>query len=172
MRALALLPAAWLLVVLALGGAAAAPAALAFPALAPGPATSDHLLLLGATGNPASCVATAPGSCSTGLHLSLALGSVGFPIHQPSYTGTGEARLTWLLPFAGAMLPVGYQTYRCGWVDGVFQDDCTFSEGMMLPALLNSPPPGTLYEHTCHSFELGSRTPGGSGDVRCFVWHV
>lgn len=142
----------------------------------PGPVTEHNILNIPipgmGPGPTASCSAAAPAGCSTGLHLSMYQMTIGFPTSQPGYTGTAEVKVTWLLPTVGQVAPVGAQVFRCNWNGGVFVGGCVISPGQLLPFQLNWPPPGTIFEHTCTSYALGTNTPGGSGAYSCFVTHL
>ena len=134
---------------------------------------TDHILVPGVPGpNPASCAAVAPAGCSTGVHLSMYSMTIGFPGFQPGYTGTTEVKVTWVTALTGQVVPgVGAQVFRCNFINGNVVS-CVISPGSLLPAQFNWPPPGTLFEHTCSSYALGTTTPGGVGTYSCFVSHI
>jgi hypothetical protein len=54
-------------------------------------------------------------------------------------------------------------------VNNAFQG--CFIVAQTLPTQVNWPPPGTVFETTCTSYDLGTTTPGGTGHFSCFVDH-
>ncbi|MCA1813826.1 MAG: hypothetical protein LC624_07740, partial [Halobacteriales archaeon] len=140
----------------------------------------DHFLVPGVAipgvtdgANPAGCTGTAPAStgCTTGMHLSFFIEQTGFLAADfPHYTGTIESKEVWLTPATGPVVPEGALTFRCDVVDGFFAR-CGTVATLLAPGPLEFPPPGTVYAHTCASYDLGTTAPGGSGPWRCFVDH-
>jgi hypothetical protein len=131
--------------------------------------TSGELVKMLTQRGVAKCGGTAPAisECDTGLHLSLELQSTGFfPEEFPGYTGTVESKEVWITPVTDALVPEGELVWRCDVQDGAFSDCHSQS---VLPGPLAFPPAGTIYRHTCASYDLGTTTPGGSGPWQCFV---
>jgi hypothetical protein len=102
----------------------------------------------------AECGGTAPAvtTCTTGVHLRTIEVAHGFHLTS-AYTGTLESRMEWLL---------GAHIFRCSYALSVRQG-CV-EEGIF-------PFPGTLYRHTCRSFNLNSSTLGGGGAWKCVTAH-
>ena len=110
------------------------------------------------------CGDYAPGEteCSTGVHVATDTNVRAFVGWDPAYTGDIEAELDFGPQLFG---PTLYR-FRCTIVNGELEppeDPCDWDP--------YSPMLDGAFTHTCRSFNVDSRTPGGYGIFFCrLVW--
>jgi hypothetical protein len=115
-----------------------------------------------------SCNGVAPGTntCTTGSHLAISVGTApltlthGFTgVNFAGYTGTVESTLSW-----NSGTATGARTFRCNVNNGALS--CLGGSGAFPP---NGP---SIITQTCSSYNIGTLTPGGSGNWGCIFTYT